>query len=271
MHNRIDRLKNIYLDNNFFNLRLAHLDQQSLAQYFASAGLQWCFSEELLLELFYSIQEPNTEKRQMMTRWASFCLALWPNSKVFQNYARILLGELDKKNMNMFYEKEEVGPIKEILDELSEGKTPSNISFAWEKNNEVKNSDEQFCLRLQALRQKGARELPLEQFSILFLMKRLAVDSPQDVEGRVREIVSNLLMYPHMRTYLSAAHKLSYVRTGKRHMFDQKHLVYATDMDYFVTDDGPMAILANQIFQGRPSVLTQEEFFELIGVVMHGA
>jgi hypothetical protein len=47
--------------------------------------------------------------------------------------------------------------------------------------------------------------------------------------------------------------------------------MYATDMDYFVTDDGPTATLANQIFQGKPKILTQEKFFELIPNTCHAA
>ena len=48
--------------------------------------------------------------------------------------------------------------------------------------------------------------------------------------------------------------------------FDQRHLVYATGMDYFISDDCQLAILAKQIFQAKPKVVTQEAFFNILGI-----
>lgn len=252
---------NVYFDNNFFNFKLIQRNQQSLAQHFISAGLQWCFSEELLLELFNSIQKRNIEKQQMMTCWASFCLSLWPNSKVLRNSSQIVLEEIEGRIPKKFAEEENINLVKEILGDLSMGTVPSNISLAWERMREVKNSDEQFLLEIQDFRQKGTKDLSWEEFSMILLKKILSVNSSQDPGKKSMEIISNLSLFPHTRTFLFVAHTLSYTRTGKRHLFDQRHLVYATGMDYFVTDDGPTVTLANRIFQGRPDVITQQEFF----------
>lgn len=261
-------IQNVYLDNNFFNLRLTKCDPNILAQSFTSAGLRWCLSEELLLELFNSArQSENIEKRQKMQYWASFCLALWPNSEVFRKFSQIILEELKRKLSDIFYEKEEIKPIKGLLEKLSKGEFNSNILLsAFKSADELKNSDNIFHQKLQGLRQGGAKRLVFVQFSKVLLNKVLNDVQSQDVERKTGEIMSDLSVFPHVRTFLFTAHSLSYKRTGKSHYFDQRHLVYATDMDYFVSDDNQMAILAKQIFQTKPKVVTQKYFFKIFGI-----
>ena len=63
-----------------------------------------------------------------------------------------------------------------------------------------------------------------------------------------------------------AAYRLSYEWTGRDRGFDLRHLVYANGADWFITNDGGLRELANQIFSSNPRVLSQDDFLKRAGV-----
>jgi hypothetical protein len=261
------KMVQVYFDNNFFSRRFAGLDIVALATQCISRDLQWCFSEELLFELFDAVKADNNKTRELMARWANFCLELSPQSKIFRNSARIVIDELERKSAVLFEsDPNATERIRGFFSSLSEANLLPKIQIVWAASEQVRASDEKFRLDLEGFRKKRAKKLAFNDFAFIFLRRHFDTLECGEPEKTAQEILSGLCSYPHLRTFLLAAHKLSYERTGKGHRADLRHLVYATSVDLFVTDDDPTTTLAKEIFGSKPRVITQQQFLSEIGV-----
>jgi len=230
-------MNQVYFDNNFFSRRLAGLDTTVLATQCIARDLQWCFSEELLFELFDSIKADSSETRDLMVRWVNFCLGLFPQSKIFRNSARIVIDELERQSAVLFESDPNAKErIRGLFNSLSEGNLPPKIGIVWATSEQIRTSDERFRLDLEGFRGKGAKQLAFNDFAFIFLRKHFHTLKHEEPEKRAQEILSSLCDYPNLRTFLLVAHKLSYERTGKGHRSDLRHLVYTTSVDLFVTE-----------------------------------
>lgn len=155
----------VYFDNNFFNQRLASLDTAETTRRI-TYSLQWCFSEELLFELFDSIKSDNNETRTLMVRWAKFCLAMSLKSKIFRNSARIVRDELEKGSAALFESDfDDAGRICSLFDSLSKGNLPAKIGIVWGASEQARAYDEKLRLALEETRKRGAKKLAFRDFA----------------------------------------------------------------------------------------------------------
>ncbi len=263
------RMHRIYLDNNFFDQRLAQLNPSDISAAFEDAGLQWCFSEELCLELLDSIKKLDNRKIELMKSWARLILELLPTSQIYRNYAHLIIEEVKGETPEVFYSSNRLTEnFGQQVRVLADGVIESETKRAWTFSKKMKTSDQDFSLGLETLREQGAKDLPFEDFAF-FLLKKLLCDVRTEgrPEERAKRIVASLSAFPHIRCFLYAAHKLSYERQGRRHHFDLRHLVYATDVDLFITNDEQAASLAKQIFDSKPKVLTQKGLLDRLALV----
>ena len=251
--------RKVYFDNNFFDHWLiSHQDQgKDFAGRFRSAGWVWCLSDDLLRELLV----PGNER--FVSQYMQCFLPLLAQSLVCRNAGQVVREELRGQRVQPFEFHEALTPLRGFLEEIASGNF-SRMNRIWSLSDQWRNSDQQLKRELEHARQRGARRLKLERFLFLKIRQHLISLQVENPEEEANRMLSNLHMFPHLRTHSMVAYELSYRSFRVQGMCDLRHLVHAVDADVLVTDDKWMKEIAEQLFHGNPMVWTREVFFKAL-------
>lgn len=259
---------NIYFDNNFFNKKIVTFikvreNKEMFLRPFRDKQWTWCFSEELLRELF-SIA--NSKRTFLLQDLALLCSEMLPYSYVLRNYAKILEDELSERTRIVFEPMTTLEKINPWLKSVADGQIPYQWQDLLLDSNERKNEDRAFLKGIHNIYKNVGKTLPFYAFAIHFLETNIKRHGAKDPHKKAQYVFDNIDNYPHTRAFLLTSYDYSYNKKSNKNMPDLRHIVHSVDMDWFITDDKDMSRLMKWIFSNTPQIIKQKDFLEKVRV-----
>ena len=276
----------ITVDNNFIDnyYRCENSLKTKIKRAFVTKKLSFYPCVHLFTELYGLC---NTKRIALLPEYCNLLLSMI-NYRIFNAYNRLLFSELGIKHESIFLTSSDVERIVRNLGNISQENIPlseirSLISEAAQEKEIWLNFYREY--QHQVLGKVKNSQIPRISFKEFYeldfatstmkdltkgIFKRAGMAVSEQQINNIIHKIRNEISYPYYRTFFKVFLALIYrqnilgmrVRTGDA--FDQFYLIYATNLDYLISNDRPMRELAEIVFSESQKVLNFDEFANLI-------